>query len=255
MWHWDQAHWKSFEELKRLVTNAPTLKFFDVTKPVMLSVDASSEGIGAVILQEGTPVAYASRALTDCQRRYAQIEKELLAIVYGCEKFHQYVYGKEIVVESDHKPLESIFKKPLHQAPMRLQRMLLRLQKYSLNVMYKPGKQLHIADALSRAYLRETEEELLEEDLVVTRQLPMTKEKLETFKRMTADDVEMWTLRNTTTNGWPDERGVVPKIIQPYWTFREEIGYSDCYSKQTSLSSQNNSDMKCLTKYMSHISG
>lgn len=229
-WHWDQAQRTSFEELKRLVTNAPTLKFFDVNKPVMLSVDASSEGIGAVILQEGKPVAYASRALTDCQRRYAQIEKELLAIVYGCEKFHQYVYGKQIDVESDHKPLESIFKKPLHQAPMRLQRMLLRLQKYSLNVTYKPGKQLHIADALSRAYLRETEEELLEEDIVVNcirRQLPMTEEKQEMFRKMTANDVELQTLRNTTTNGWPDERSAVAKMLQPYWTFREEISYSD----------------------------
>ncbi|XP_056122564.1 NACHT, LRR and PYD domains-containing protein 12-like [Rhinichthys klamathensis goyatoka] len=99
--------------------------------------NASSEGLGAVILQEGRPVAYGSRALNDCQRRYAHIEKELLAIVYGCEKFHQYVYGKEIMIESDHKPLES--KKPLHQAPMRLQRMLLRLQRYNLKVMYKPG--------------------------------------------------------------------------------------------------------------------
>lgn len=124
-WHWEDAQQQSFEKLKYLVTQSPTLKFFDVSKPVTLSVDSSSEGIGAVILQEGRPVAYGSRALNDCQRRYAQIEKELLAIVYGCEKFHQYVYGKEITVESDHKPLESIFKKLLHQTPMRLQRMLL----------------------------------------------------------------------------------------------------------------------------------
>lgn len=118
--------------MKNLLENAPTLKFFDVQKPVTLSVDASSEGIGAVILQDKKPVAYGSRALTDAQKNYAQIEKELLAIVYGCEKFHQYVYGKEVEVESDHKPLESIFKKSLHQAPPRLQRMLLRLQRYSL---------------------------------------------------------------------------------------------------------------------------
>ena len=124
-WHWEEEQKQSYEQLKKLVTNAPTLKFYDVKAPVTLSVDASSEGIGAVILQDGRPVAYGSRALTDCQRRYAQIEKELLAIVYGCEKFHQYLYGRDIKVESDHKPLESIFKKPIHQAPMRLQRMLL----------------------------------------------------------------------------------------------------------------------------------
>lgn len=88
-WHWDEAQQKSFDTLKQPATNAPTLKFYGVSKPVILSVDASSEGLGAVIIQDDRLVAYGSRALTDCQRRYAQIEKELLAIVYGCEKFHQ----------------------------------------------------------------------------------------------------------------------------------------------------------------------
>lgn len=92
-WHWEDSQIKSFEKMKSLLINAPTLKYFDVQKPVTLSVDASSEGIGAVILQDGKPVAYGSRALSDAQRRCAQIEKELLAIVYGCEKFHQYVFG------------------------------------------------------------------------------------------------------------------------------------------------------------------
>ncbi|KAL1277849.1 hypothetical protein QQF64_024522 [Cirrhinus molitorella] len=73
-WHWEDAHDKSVEKLKQMITQSPTLKFYDVSKPVTLSVDASSEGIGAVVLQEGKPVAYGSRALSDCQRRYAQIE-------------------------------------------------------------------------------------------------------------------------------------------------------------------------------------
>lgn len=159
--------------------------------------------MGAVILQDGRPVAYGSQALTDCQRRYAQIEKELLAIVYGCEKFHQYVYGREIQVESDYKPLESIFKKTLHQAPMRLHRMLLRLQRYTLKVTYKPGKELHIADALSRAYLQEQKEDWLGEDLEfnwITPQLPITEEKLNMFRKATADDPEMQRLRDITIN-------------------------------------------------------
>lgn len=133
-WSWGSEQEKSFQWLKALATNAPTLKFYDVKKPFTLSVDASSEGMGAVLLQDERPIAYGSRTLTDCQRWYAQIEKELLAIVYGCEKFHQYVYGRDIQVESDHKPLESIFKKPLHQTLLRLQRMFLRLQGYNLNV-------------------------------------------------------------------------------------------------------------------------
>lgn len=102
--------------------------------------------------------------------------------------------GNEIKVESDNKPLEHIFRKPLHQVHMRLQKMLLRLQKYSLRVTYKPSNELHIADALSHAYLTETDEELLEEDLIVKsvfRHLPVTEEKQEGFKRVRAEDLEV----------------------------------------------------------------
>ena len=70
-------------------------------------------------------------------KRYAQIEKELLAILHGCEHFHQYIYGR--TVETDHKPLEAIVTKPLYRAPIRLQRMLLRLQQYDISVVHKPG--------------------------------------------------------------------------------------------------------------------
>lgn len=93
-WHWETLQQQSFEHLKKLVSKAPVLKYYDVNKDVTLSVNASSEGQGAVIMQEAQPVAYGSRSLTDTQKRYAQIEKELLAIVYGCEKFKQYLYGK-----------------------------------------------------------------------------------------------------------------------------------------------------------------
>ena len=91
-------------------------------------------------------MAYASRALSPAQERYVQIEKELLAIVFACEKFHQYIFGKKFQVKTDHKPLVSIFKKPLNDCPMRLQRMLLRLQQYDLEVEYKKGVELYVAD-------------------------------------------------------------------------------------------------------------
>ena len=86
------------------------------------------------MFQDRKPVAFASKALNACEQRYAQIEKELYAILFGCERFHHYVYGRAINVESDHKPLESVMKKPLCSAPPRLQRMLLRLQKYDMLV-------------------------------------------------------------------------------------------------------------------------
>ena len=72
----------------------------------------------------------ASKSLTAMQQRYAPIEQEVLAVVPGCQRFHQYIYGKKVVIQSDHKPLEVIMKKPLHNTSPRLQRMLLSLQKY-----------------------------------------------------------------------------------------------------------------------------
>ena len=92
------------------------------------------------------------------ERNYPQIEKECLAIVFAAERFEQYILGKEKVkVFSDHKPLETILSKPIHTSPKRLQRMRLRLQKYSLDVEYKPGPQMYISDTLSRASLPATE--------------------------------------------------------------------------------------------------
>ena len=98
-------------------------------------------------------MAYASGALTSAETRYAQIEKELLAIVFACERFDTYIYGTDaVIVWTDHKPLEAIVRKALNAAPQRLQRMLLRLQQYSLNVYYEKGKEMFLAETLSKAF-------------------------------------------------------------------------------------------------------
>ncbi|CAH1232986.1 RTL1 [Branchiostoma lanceolatum] len=154
---WDSSRERALGKVKKLVAEATTLTYYDPDKEVTLQVDASKYGLGAVLMQEGKPVAFASKSLNNTEVNYAQIEKELYAIVFGCERFHQYIYGRKVHVESDHKPLESIMKKPLSTAPARLQRMLLRLQKYDLEVKHKPGKEIPVADALSRLYLDETD--------------------------------------------------------------------------------------------------
>ena len=153
-WCWLHTHQQAFDQIKKALAMAPALQYYDVKKPVCIQCDASDRGLGAGLLQGGLPVAYASRALTSAEKNYAQIEKELLAIVFACEKFDQYVYGREkVYVQSDHKPLEVIFKRPLVTAPKRLQRMLLRLQRYSLDVTYTRGTEMYISDTLSRAYI------------------------------------------------------------------------------------------------------
>ena len=137
---WDANHDKEFKELKEDLCSAPTLAYYDVQKPVTLTCDASKAGMGAACLQNGQPVAFASRVLAPNEQKWAQIEKELLAIVFACTKFHDYIYGKEVIIESDHKPLETIFKKQLEKATARLRNMLLKLQKCNLKVVYKKAR-------------------------------------------------------------------------------------------------------------------
>ena len=103
-------------------------------------------------------VAFASRVLTPAESRYVQIEKELLSVVLACQRFDTYLYGRDIVhIRTDHQSLEAIFKKDLgSSSPKRLQRMLLRLQRYNLDVKYQKGSWMVMSDPLSRAYLDES---------------------------------------------------------------------------------------------------
>lgn len=132
----------------------PVLCYYDLSEEVTLQCDASLSGLGAAVMQSGQPVAYAARMLTAAETQYAQIEKELLAIGFACDRFEAYIYGRrEVNMEYDHQPLEMIMRKPLNSAPKRLQQMLPQLQRYSLVVCFKKGKKMHLADTHSRAYL------------------------------------------------------------------------------------------------------
>ena len=152
-WHWDHKHENALTQVKQLITREPVLRYFDDKKEVTLQYDASESGLGATIMKEGQPVAFSSRALSNTEKNYAQIEKELLSIVHGCTRFDQHIYGREVTVQKDQKALESIFRKPLLSSPKRLHRMLLHLQKCTLKIVYKLGKELFVADTLSRAFI------------------------------------------------------------------------------------------------------
>ena len=99
-WCWLEQHKIAFNQIKDKLANSPTLRYFDVNKPVTLTCDASKFGLGAACLQDGAPVAYASRTMKEHEQRYAQIEKELLAVCFAYTKFHDFIYGKDIIVET-----------------------------------------------------------------------------------------------------------------------------------------------------------
>lgn len=222
---WDSNMQRDFEIIKKALVEAPCLSFFDNAKPVRLSVDASQNGLGAVLMQEGRPVAYASAALTEAQKRYAQIEKELLAIIFGLEKFNYFTYGRHVEVETDHKPLLGLSKRYYEDVTPRLQRMLLRMGRYDVTLNYVPGKQLVVADALSRA----TSSDIFEESLVSTSsvyksvQALATAPKWQQISDMTAKDCALKAVSQYVKEGWPEEKAKVNLAATPFWHCRNEL--------------------------------
>lgn len=222
-WCWLEPHTAAFTKLKEVIASPPVLKFFDVQQPVVLSADASQHGLGAVCLQNNRPVAFASRAHTETESHYAQIEKELLALVYACTKFHHYIYGRAVTVETDHQPLITILKKPLHTASARIQRMMLRPQRYNLNVTYKRGRELYVADALSRAYLPSTDQAEEMEDYEVMVVDVLSSLRVEELKRETLADPVCRRLSEVVTADWPTTFKEVARDLRPFYAMREEL--------------------------------
>ena len=212
-WDWSSEHDTAIAMVKKLICNAPVLHYFNPTLPVTLQCDASEGGLEYALLQQGQPLAFGARGLTQTERNYAQIEKEMLAIVCGCEKFDQLVYGRKVTVETDHKPLVSIALKPIHNSLKRLQRMLLQLQRYDLNVTYKRGSEMYLTDALSRAYPTQSvpvsspQSEFCHSVEVVdlTKHLPISSRHLKQIQEVTNKDSTQQILKQHILSGWPND--------------------------------------------------
>ena len=158
----------------------------------------------------------ASRSLTETESRYSNIERECLAVAYGLEKFEYYLLGRSVTVETDHSPLEQIFKKNINEATSRLQRLLLRCLRFDVDVhfRYKQGRSIPVADALSRVCHSEAghNPEHMTEDSAPQRYIHFisTPIDLAAVKFSTAQDHTMNLLKNTVLNGWPPHRKLCP---------------------------------------------
>jgi len=235
-WYWGPEQDKAWQVLKDTLSSEPILKYYDPNRETLISSDASQKGLGACLLQKHGdswhPVAYASRAMTVAETRYAQIEKETLAICFACERFHQYVFGMEFQVETDHKPLVSIFTKALCDVPLRLQRMRLRLQWYTFSLTYTPGKFMITADALSRNYSSDTGDPDLEKEIMayvdgITTNMRVTENRINVIREETQNDTSMKKLAETILVGWPEERRKCPGELADYWNYRDEMSVVD----------------------------
>ena len=199
-------------------------------KPVMIQCDSSTRGLGVCLLQDSQPEAYSTRSFTKTESNYANIERELLAIVFVAKQFHQF-FGKEFLVISDHKAIETILKKPLHQASPRIQLMMLRLLRYKLKVQYRPGSQLYSADTPSTASVREkvslTEQEFSEDIVQVhctTATMPATTEKLRQIKNATKEDKVLEDiLCFLRDNSWSSSRRSLSMAQRHYYVTRHDM--------------------------------
>ena len=228
-WKWTTTHQTSFDRLKNALSSDDVMAHFDTGAGTELRVDASPVGLGAILLQtrDGVtrPVAYASRTLTSVERRYSQTEKEALAVVWGCERFHLYLYGVEFDLITDHKPLEYLYT-PRGKPHARIERWVLRLQQYQYKIKYMPGK-TNPADVLSRLPLpnQATRERAIAEDYInaiLTYAIPCAMSRND-IASATTDDHELQRVISRVQTGKWDEFDTA----SAYYKVRHELALKD----------------------------
>lgn len=160
----DKDYIKAVETIKILITKEPILAYPNYEKPFVLTTDASNVALGAVLSQNSHPICFASRTLNTHETNYSATEKELLAIVWATKYFRPYLFGRKFVINSDHRPLQWLHN--LKEPNAKLQRWKIKLNEFDFDIKYIPGRENHVADALSRiktdqCYLNESQTESL----------------------------------------------------------------------------------------------
>jgi hypothetical protein len=204
---WEKEQQKAFQELKSSLADDGTLAYYNPALKTRVIADAGPVGLGAVLLQEQgkgawKAVFYASKSLSDVERRYSQTEKEALALVWSVERFQMYLLGREFELVTDHKPLEVIYS-PKSKPSARIERWVLRLQPYHFTVIYKPGKQ-NIADSLSRLLqtkdVKDFDDTMNYVNFITVKAVPKAM-KADEIEQASLDDEEMRKLRESIQTG------------------------------------------------------
>lgn len=221
---WEHEEQEAFDHLVSLISDEKNLAHFDRNLKTRVVADASPVGLGAVLLQfyEGIPrvVSYASKSLSETERRYAQTEKEALALVWAVERFQIYLLGIRFELETDHKPLEAIFS--ANSTPcLRIERWVLRLQSFTYDVIYRKGKS-NIADPLSRlpsaGELKEFDEDC---EVYIRNVIELTAIDVNELEKASEEDIELQSIRECLDHGvW----NYTSEVIKPYHAFRNELG-------------------------------
>ena len=230
---------RDFHLIKQEVGKKVTLPYFDVNKETILQTDASTKGLGAVLIQENTPVYFASRALTKTEKNsYQNLEREALGTIFGMEKFHYFLYGKHFELQTDQKPLASIFRKHLVDVSPRVQRLVVRSLPYTFTCQWVPGKDIPLADALSRNISRDPQLQvenskirlpILAVNLVLSNVRNFHPDgTLISIREETGKDGTLQGLMKYISEGWPENKSSI-KIdgLLRFWPLREELSLED----------------------------
>ena len=232
-WLWGPEQDLAFAKVKAELTKPTVLVLYSPQAPTKVCADASSYGLGAVLMQksktEWRPVAYASRSMTETEKRYAQIEKEALATTWACEKFATYILGMKFLVETDHKPLVPLLgTKHLDSLPPRVLRFCLRLARFDYTIVHVPGKLLYTADTLSRSpHPSDKNDTRLQEEAEAAMELcvahiPASTWKLEEYRKAQGEDQTCSSVIKYCKEGWPEKNRIEPNI-RPYWKARSDL--------------------------------
>ena len=220
-WKWEQEEQRALDELKEALVGDQVMSYFDPRKKTEIIVDARPSGLGGLLVQEGKVLGYASRALSDVESRYSQTEREMLAVVWGVEHFHLYVYGAQFSVITDHEPLLGIFKNHRQTSP-RIERWKLRLMPYDCQLIYRPGRDAeNPADYMSRhpSSMVPGEQNLAEDyvNYVCTKAVPKAV-TLEEIKQETKHDAEMQAvIKAVESDQWSNQE------VQNYKKLKDEL--------------------------------
>lgn len=256
-WHWNERHEATFNEIKKVLVSECVLAHFDSKAQLVLTVDASPTGLGAILAQiengKERPISFASRVLSKAERNYSQIQKEATAIIFGIRRYHQFLYGRSepfvLRTDHDHKPLLSIFnpgKGVPEVSANRLQRYAIFLSAYNYTIQYVSSQE-NCADFFSRSHSINTvgangtvqsaagqfddgnkEDESSSVDLacyvnfITSGDLPLT---LDTVRKETLRDQVLQKVLLFLKTGWP--RKCNDNEVSPYWKCRSQFSHEN----------------------------
>ena len=238
---WTDAAQQSFEQVKGMIASGPALRLFDPNKRTVVSTDASDYGLGAVLTQmnkngEEETVAFASRSLTDAEKKYSIVEKEALACVWAAEKWRVWLWGRKFLLRTDHQALTTLLTtKGNNRAGLRIARWSARLMEFDYDVQYRPGSQNNVADCLSRLPLTGTDMDYTERVESVAAIMTDTDAiSMDDFKAACRSCPVLTKLCAHIPKPWPGRKTAVDPDLQPYYMIRNELSIvDDCVVRGT----------------------